>query len=101
MYNVMLITLLIVTSLMIAIILFQKVDGNNSVLGSSGGSGGMFSARGTANLLTRITSVLATVFLSLCVLMMWHSAHYSTKPQKLFEQAPSKTESKETETKKN
>lgn len=97
----MLITLLIVTSLMIAIILFQKVDGNNSVLGSGGGSNSMFSARGTANLLTRITSVLATVFLTLCILMMWHSAHYSTKPQKLFNQSTEKTQKENKETQKN
>ncbi len=93
MYNVMLITLLIVTSLMIIIILLQKNDGNSSVLGSSGSSG-MFSARGTANLLTRITSVLAAIFLSLCVLMMWHSAHYSAKPKKLFEQTTEKVQAK-------
>ena len=52
---------LLVTVLMIVVILFQRSE---SGLGLGGGTmGGMMTARGTANLLTRLTAFLACLFI--------------------------------------
>ncbi|MEH0002513.1 MAG: preprotein translocase subunit SecG [Holosporaceae bacterium] len=57
---------LLITVLMIVVILFQKSE---SSLGfGSGTMGGMMTARGTANLLTRLTAILATLFI---VFSLW------------------------------
>ena len=45
---------------MIVLILLQRSEGG--ALGIGGGGGGLVSGRGAANLLTRITAVLATIF---------------------------------------
>ncbi len=59
----------IVILLLIGIILIQKSEGGLG-LGTAGGGGqGMFTARGTANFLTRATAVLATIFFVNCLLM--------------------------------
>ncbi|CAO4840608.1 MAG: hypothetical protein CNLJKLNK_00257 [Holosporales bacterium] len=56
---------ILVTILLIAVILVQKSDGGG--FGASSSSGNAFSARGAANLLTRTTAVLATIFMLLCI----------------------------------
>src|SRR5690606_38600991 len=54
----------------IGVILLQKSEGGGLGLGSGGGSSGnVFSARGAANFLTRVTAVLAGVFMFNCLLM--------------------------------
>lgn len=58
---------ILVTILLIAVILVQKSDGGG--FGASSSSGNAFSARGAANLLTRTTAVLATIFMLLCIAM--------------------------------
>ncbi len=58
---------LIVTIALIGVILMQRSEGGG--LGIGGGQGNMFSARGTANLLTRTTAVLAAIFMANCLLM--------------------------------
>ncbi len=58
-----------ITLCLIGVILIQKSEGGGLGMGSSASSAGMFSARGAANLLTRITAVLAIVFMGNCVLM--------------------------------
>jgi len=62
---------LLITILMIAIILFQKSE---SGLGLGGGSmGGMVTTRGVANLMTRATGVLATIFMVLSLALAYLS----------------------------
>lgn len=68
--NFLLVVQLIVTLIMIMVILLQKSEGGGLGMGGSN-SGGMFTARGAANLLTRITAVLAAIFMGLCLLMTW------------------------------
>jgi preprotein translocase subunit SecG len=60
----------VLTISIIGLILLQKHD-SDGALGSSGGSAasGMFSVRGQANLLTRSTAVLMTIFILNCLLM--------------------------------
>src|SRR3954451_17056185 len=57
---VMIVHLLIAIAL-IGVVLVQKSEGGG--LGMGGSGGGMMSARGTANLLTRTTAVLAGCFM--------------------------------------
>ncbi|MBI1954267.1 MAG: preprotein translocase subunit SecG [Proteobacteria bacterium] len=59
----------IVTLALIGVILLQQGEGGG-VLGMGGGnSGNVFTARGAANLLTRITAVLAVLFMANALLM--------------------------------
>ncbi|MDR1560804.1 MAG: preprotein translocase subunit SecG [Holosporaceae bacterium] len=60
----------ILTITIIGLILLQKHD-SDGALGSSGGgtANGMFSIRGQANLLTRSTAVLMTIFILNCLVM--------------------------------
>ena len=54
----------------IGLVLLQKHD-SDGALGSSGGgaASGMFSVRGQANLLTRATGILMTIFVINCLIM--------------------------------
>jgi len=61
MTTVILVIHIIIALFMVGLILIQKSEGG--ALGIGGGNmGGMMSSRGTANLLTRVTSVLAVLF---------------------------------------
>lgn len=63
MTTVLLVTHIIIAIAMVGIILIQKNEGGGLGIGSGGGTmGGLMSARGTANLLTHVTAVLATLF---------------------------------------
>lgn len=64
---ILLVILLLVTLAMIGCILLQRSEGGG--LGANNASGGMMSARGTANLLTKTTGILATLFMSLCIIL--------------------------------
>jgi len=59
----------VLTITIIGLILLQKHD-SDGALGSGGGAaGGVFSVRGQANILTRSTAVLMTIFILNCLLM--------------------------------
>ncbi|CDG39428.1 MULTISPECIES: preprotein translocase subunit SecG [Asaia] len=59
----------LVTIALIGVILIQRSEGGGLGIGSSQGMGSFMTGRGTANLLTRTTSVLAGVFMVLCLLL--------------------------------
>jgi len=63
MYAVLLTIEVIVCIAMIGVILLQRSEGGGIGLGSGGGVGGLMSGRGTANVLTRTTVILATIFI--------------------------------------
>ncbi len=63
--TVLLIVHLFVTLALIGVVLIQRSEGGGLGIGSSQGMGGFMSGRGTANLLTRTTSILAAVFMAL------------------------------------
>ena len=70
------IAVLLTIHLMIAIglivsILLQRSEGGGLGIGggAGGGMGGFMSARGTANLLTRTTAVLAALFMGMSILL--------------------------------
>ena len=65
MVTVLVIIHLFVTLALIGIVLIQRSEGGGLGIGSSQGMGAFMSGRGTANLLTRTTAVLATIFMLL------------------------------------
>ena len=62
---VLLIIHLFVTVALIGVVLIQRSEGGGLGIGSSQGMGAFMSGRGTANLLTRATAILATIFMAL------------------------------------
>ena len=56
---------LLVTLTLIGTVLIQRSEGGGLGIGSSQGMGSFMSGRGTANLLTRTTAVLAGIFMAL------------------------------------
>jgi preprotein translocase subunit SecG len=56
---------LFVTLAMIGVVLIQRSEGGGLGIGSSQGMGAFMSGRGTANLLTRTTAILGTLFFGL------------------------------------
>ncbi len=65
MTTVLLIVHLFVTLALIGVVLIQRSEGGGLGIGSSQGMGSFMGGRGTANLLTRTTAVLATAFMVL------------------------------------
>ncbi len=53
---------LFITLAMIGVVLIQRSEGGGLGIGSSQGMGAFMSGRGTANLLTRTTAILAAMF---------------------------------------
>lgn len=72
MTTVLLIIHLFVTMALIGVVLIQRSEGGGLGIGSSQGMGSFMGGRGTANLLTRTTAILATAFfgLSLALALM-------------------------------
>jgi preprotein translocase subunit SecG len=69
MMNVLLVLHLFVTLALIGVVLLQRSEGGGLGIGSSQGMGNFMTGRGTANLLTRTTAVLATLFMVLALTM--------------------------------
>ncbi len=65
MSTVLLIIHLFVTLALIGVVLIQRSEGGGLGIGSTQGMGSFMSGRGTANLLTRATGILATIFMVL------------------------------------
>ena len=65
MTTVLLIIHIFVTLALIGVVLIQRSEGGGLGIGSSQGMGAFMSGRGTANLLTRTTAILAVAFFGL------------------------------------
>ena len=65
MANVLIVAYLLIVLALIAVILLQRSEGG--ALGIGGGSGGLMTARGSANLLTRSTAILAALFFATAI----------------------------------
>ncbi len=66
MANVLIVAYLLIVLAMIGVILMQRSEGG--ALGIGGGpGGGLVSARGSANLLSRTTAILAALFMSIAI----------------------------------
>jgi preprotein translocase subunit SecG len=62
----------IVAAALVGVILMQRSEGGG--LGMGGSPSGLMSARGAADFLTRATTILATIFVILCITMAVISA---------------------------
>lgn len=69
MITVLLVVHILVAIALIVVVLLQRSEGGGLGIGSSGGMGGFMTARGTANLLTRTTAILAALFMALSLLL--------------------------------
>jgi preprotein translocase subunit SecG len=63
--TIILVIYITATIAMIALILIQRSEGG--ALGIGGGGGGFVSGRGAANILTRMTAILATIFFTAAI----------------------------------
>jgi preprotein translocase subunit SecG len=75
---------LMIVATLIGAVLLQKSEGGG--LGVGGG-GGFMSSRGTANLLTRTTAILALGFFVTSLFLSWH-ASLDRKPTSILDSVP-------------
>ena len=80
MQTVVIVIHLMVVTVMIGAVLLQKSEGGG--LGMGGGAGFM-SSRGTANLLTRTTAVLAVLFFATSLFLSWY-AGFERRPTSII-----------------
>ncbi len=65
MQNVLLVVQLLLAVALVAVILLQRsAQDGGGLTGGGSTMGGLFTARGSANLLTRVTAILATLFIA-------------------------------------
>ncbi|WCL52950.1 preprotein translocase subunit SecG [Gimibacter soli] len=67
---------LIVAIALVGVILLQRSEGG--ALGIGGGAGGLMTARGAGDLLTKTTRWLAIVFIANSLLLGWYATHKKT-----------------------
>jgi preprotein translocase subunit SecG len=84
MQTVVIVVHLMIVATLIAAVLLQKSEGGG--LGVGGG-GGFMSSRGTANLLTRTTAILAVGFFVTSLFLSW-LASYDRKPSSIIDGTP-------------
>lgn len=71
MYTVLIVIHIMIAIALVCVVLLQRTaqDGGGLTGGGGGTMGGLFTARGSANLLTRTTAVLATLFMLMSLLL--------------------------------
>lgn len=88
--------LMIAAALVIVVLLQRSEGGGLGIGGGGGGMGSFMSARGTANLLTRVTGVLAACFFATSILLAILAGNTGTKSiidrPAVSDTAPKKTE---------
>ena len=88
MQTVIIVLHLMIVATLIGAVLLQKSEGGGLGIGGGGGGGGGFmSSRGTANLLTRTTAILAAGFFITSLTLSW-LASYDRKPASVINQVP-------------
>src|SRR3569833_1827977 len=88
MQTVVIVIHLMIVAVMIGAVLLQKSEGGG--LGMGGGAG-CKSSRGTANLLSRTTAILAAGFFLTSLFLTWY-AGYDRKPSSIIGQPASQTQ---------
>jgi preprotein translocase subunit SecG len=86
MQTVIIVIHLMFVATLIGVVLLQKSEGGGLGVGGGGG-GGFMSSRGTANLLTRTTAILALGFFITSLLLSW-LASYDRKPASIITDTP-------------
>jgi len=75
-----------VTAAMIIVILLQRSEGGG--LGMGGRSDALFSVRGQANILSRMTAIFATIFFVLSMIMAWSMTDPVRATRSIMDRAP-------------
>jgi preprotein translocase subunit SecG len=78
--QIILIIHLLIAIALVAVVLLQRSEGGGLGMGGGGGAGGMggmMSVRGSANLLTRVTTILAACFMGTSLLLAILSGSHS------------------------
>ncbi|TAJ86940.1 MAG: preprotein translocase subunit SecG [Reyranella sp.] len=75
-----------VTSAMIIVILLQRSEGGG--LGMGGRSDALFSVRGQANVLSRMTAIFASIFFVLSLIMAWSMTDPVRATRSIMDRAP-------------
>jgi preprotein translocase subunit SecG len=87
--TVLLVLQLIVAIFLVAVILLQRSNGGAlSGLGGDNSVGGLLSARGKGNIMTRITAVLATLFFVLSMALSVYYSRVEVKNGSIVDNAP-------------
>ena len=89
MQTIALIIHLLLAIALIVVVLLQRSEGGG--LGMGGGQSGMFSARGTANALTRATAILGACFMAMS-LFLAILAGQTSDGGSIFDQVPAVTQ---------
>ena len=89
-------TLLFVAELIIAValigfVLLQRSEGGALGMGGGGGMGGLFTARGAADTLTRTTAILAFLFFAVCIVLNILALHGRDQTS-ILDSAPTTTQ---------
>ena len=84
MQTVVVVVHLMVVAALIGVVLLQKSEGGGLGIGSTGG---FLSSRGTSNVLTRTTAILAAVFFSTSLLLSV-LASWDRKPRSIIQSTP-------------
>ncbi|GAB0114329.1 preprotein translocase subunit SecG [Acidisoma sp. C75] len=84
MFTVLLVIHVFVTLALIGVVLIQRSEGGGLGIGGGQGMGSFMTGRGTANLLTRTTAILATAFLALSLILALMTRSSSNGASALF-----------------
>jgi preprotein translocase subunit SecG len=87
MQNVLLVIHLMIAIALVGAVLLQKSEGGGLGIGGGGGMGGLMSGRGSANLLTRTTAILAAVFFVTSMALAWLVSD-SREPASIMDTGP-------------
>jgi preprotein translocase subunit SecG len=73
--GILLAAIIVVCVALVGVILLQRSEGGVLGMSGGGGAGNFMSARGTGDLLTRATQILAATFFGLCLIMTLVTGH--------------------------
>ncbi len=86
MTTILLMIHLLLALALVGVVLIQRSEGGGlGIGGGGGGMGGLMSGRGTANLLTRTTAILAACFMASSMLLAYMSAQ-AVAPESILEE---------------
>jgi preprotein translocase subunit SecG len=85
MITVLLVIHILIAIALIVVVLLQRSEGGGLGIGTSGGMGGFMTARGTANLLTRTTAILAACFMAMSIVLTMLASRPGTQQRSIFD----------------
>jgi preprotein translocase subunit SecG len=88
MFTVLLVIHVLVTLALIGVVLIQRSEGGGLGIGGGQGMGSFMTGRGTANLLTRTTAILATIFLALSLVLALMTRSTTNSASSIFNAPP-------------